>query len=458
MDRVFFKCYKIMAASCVEIFSRVSERVCEIITDGEESADKSFLQVCKYEKVCDSFTGGEGGAGETGFRGCPRIQENKKFLQECEKICSSHNDIYMNENICAKKFNLQFFAEERTEEATPRKREKVREEGRVCVSKDLNAAVGIITALLGMTMLGALTWQTLTGLITFSVQFMGDRALLQDGWLYLISWEAMKDYFASWLPLGGLVVLFSTCTVIAQVGFAMTGEPFGPKFDRLNPFTGMKKIISLRSVVELLKGLLKASIFAVMIYSAVRNYLPTSSKAMQMPLLFGSLTFWDMLWGLAMRLALMLLVMAFADYFYQKWDFEKSIRMSKKEIKDEYKQMEGDPQIKSKIRQKQREMAKQRMMADVPKADVVITNPTHIAVALVYERQVMGAPQVIAKGGDYLARRIREIAQANLIPIIENKPLAWALYQNVEIGEEIPEDLYKGVAEILAMVYKLKAK
>ena len=132
--------------------------------------------------------------------------------------------------------------------------------------------------------------------------------------------------------------------------------------------------------------------------------------------------------------------------------------MSKKEIKDEYKQMEGDPQVKQKIRQKQREMAKQRMMADVPKADVVITNPTHIAVALVYDRQLMGAPQVLAKGGDYLAKRIREIAESNLIPVIENKPLAWALYQNVEIGEEIPEDLYRGVAEILAMVYKLKLK
>ena len=251
-------------------------------------------------------------------------------------------------------------------------------------------------------------------------------------------------------------MLFSTCTVIAQVGFAMTGEPFGPKFDRLNPFTGMKKIISMRSVVELLKGLLKAAIFAVMIYNAIRDYLPVSSKTMQMPLVVGSLEFWDMLWRLAMRLALMLLVMAFADYAYQKWDFENSIKMSKKEVKDEYKQMEGDPQIKQKIRQKQREMAKQRMMADVPKADVVITNPTHVAVALQYERNIMGAPVVLAKGGDYLAKRIRDIAQANLIPIVENRPLAWALYLNVEVGEEIPEDLYKGVAEVLAFVYKLK--
>lgn len=353
-------------------------------------------------------------------------------------------------------FDLQFFGEERTEEATPHKREKVREEGRVCMSKDLNAAVAIITALLCMAMLGLGIWKTLTGLIVFMFRAIGDQTVLRDGWFAFVSWEAIKRYFASWLPLGGLVVLFSTCTVIAQVGFAMTGEPFGPKFDRLNPFTGMKKIISMRSVVELLKGLLKASIFAVMIYNAIRDYLPVSSKTMQMPLVVGSLEFWNMLWRLAMRLALMLLVMAFADYAYQKWDFENSIKMSKKEVKDEYKQMEGDPQIKQKIRQKQREMAKQRMMADVPKADVVITNPTHVAVALQYERNIMGAPVVLAKGGDYLAKRIRDIAQANLIPIVENRPLAWALYLNVEVGEEIPEDLYKGVAEVLAFVYKLK--
>ena len=356
-----------------------------------------------------------------------------------------------------KRFDLQFFGEERTEEATPHKREKVREEGRVCMSKDLNAAVAVITALLGLAMLGTLTWRTLSGLIIYVLRAIGDQSILRDGWFAFVSWEAVKRYFASWLPLGGLVVLFSTATVIAQVGFAMTGEPFGPKFDRLNPFTGMKKIISMRSCVELLKGLLKASIFAVMIYNSIKSYLPLGSKSMQMPLIVGAGQFWDMLWGLAMKLALMLLVMAFADYAYQKWDFENSIKMSKKEVKDEYKQMEGDPQVKQKIRQKQREMAKNRMMADVPKADVVITNPTHIAVALQYDRAIMGAPVVIAKGGDYLAKRIRDIATLNLIPVIENKPLAWALYESVEVGEEIPEDLYKGVAEVLAFVYKLKA-
>ena len=353
-------------------------------------------------------------------------------------------------------FDIQFFGQERTEPATPRKREKVREEGRVCTSKDLSAAVEILTGLLGMALLGSFICGVLMELIVFSVRFMGDGTF-REGWIYTIAWEAAKDYFFAWLPLGCLVALFAAATIICQVGFTMTGEPFKPNFGRLNPISGMKKIISLRSIVELLKGLLKSGLFAIVIYTAIRNYLPISSKTMQMPLEIGGAAFWDMLWTLAMRLALMLLVMAFVDYLYQKWEFERSIRMSKQEIKEEYKQMEGDPQIKSKIRQKQRELAKNRMMADVPKADVVITNPTTLAIALSYDRALMGAPQVLAKGRGYLAQRIRELAQANGVPVVENKPLAWALYEGVEVGEEIPEDLYRGVAEILAMVYRLKA-
>ena len=157
-----------------------------------------------------------------------------------------------------------------------------------------------------------------------------------------------------------------------------------------------------------------------------------------------------------MRLAIMLFVIGMVDYGYQKWEFEKSIKMSKQEIKEEFKQMEGDPQIKSKIRQKQRELAKKRMMASVPKADVVITNPTTLAVALMYDREIMAAPQVVAKGRGVIARKIRELAEEHGVPIVENKPLAWALYESSEIGDEVPEKLYRGVAEILAMVYKLK--
>ena len=358
---------------------------------------------------------------------------------------------------CRVAFDIQFFAQERTEPATPRKREKVRSEGRVCMSKDLTAAVGLLTGLFGLALLGAFMWRVMSRLLRLSLSFVGDAALEQDGWFHYLSWEVVKDFFIAWLPLGCLIAFFSAAAVICQVGWTMTSEPFKPNFGRLNPISGMKKIISLRSVVELLKGLLKAGVFAVVIYSAIKNYLPASSRAMQMPLVHGAASFWDMLWTLSMRLAAMLLAMALVDYLYQRWEFERSIRMSRQEIKEEYKQMEGDPQIKSKIRQKQRELAKKRMMADVPKADVVITNPTTLAVALLYDRRLMKAPQVVAKGKGFLAQKIRELAEAAGVPVVEDRPLAWALYGGVEVGDEISQDLYRSVAEILAMVYRLRA-
>lgn len=354
-------------------------------------------------------------------------------------------------------FDVQFFAQERTEPATPKKRQKVRSEGRVCSSKDLTAAVEILTGLVALLLLGPFIYGLLFGLLQLSIRFMGDGLLMREGWFRSIFIEAVKNYFFSWLPLGLLVVVLAVAVVVWQVGWTITVEPFKLNLGRLNPISGMKKILSLRSLVELLKGLLKAAVFALVIYAAIKDYLPVSLRAMQLSLGHGSVAFWNMLWSLAMRLAVMLLIMALVDYMYQKWEFERSIRMSRQEIKEEYRQMEGDPQIKSKIRQKQRELAKKRMMASVPKADVVITNPTTLAVALEYDRELMSAPQVVAKGRGVVARRIREVAQAHGVPVIEDKPLAWALFEGVEIGEEISEELYRGVAEILAMVYRLRA-
>ena len=353
-------------------------------------------------------------------------------------------------------FDLQFFAQERTEPATPKKRQKTRSEGRVCASRDLTASAEILTGLIGLLMLGSYSLNTLTAFLKRMIYTMGDEVLLRDGWFYFVRDDAVKSYFFSWLSLGLLIAVFTAAVIILQVGWHISGEPFKFNFDRLNPVTGMKKIISMRSMVELLKGLLKASVFAFVIYVALRDRMPEALKAMQLSTGQGAVMFWNMLWDLSMRLAVMLLIMALMDYLYQKWDFEKSIRMSRQEIKEEFRQMEGDPQIKSKIRQKQREMAKKRMMGSVPKADVVITNPTTIAVALSYDRDVMSAPQVVAKGRGAVARKIREIAMAHNVPVIENKPLAWALYEAVEIGDEISEELYRGVAEILAMVYRLK--
>jgi len=252
------------------------------------------------------------------------------------------------------------------------------------------------------------------------------------------------------VAIGGLIV------TVAQVGIELTPKPLIPKMDRFNPVSGLKKVISLRSLVELVKGLLKASLFAAVIYFALQKDTPELVAAIRYPLEIGVSQLFSKLLSLSFRLAFLLLVIAIFDYGYQKWEFERSIKMSKQELKEEYKQMEGDPQIKSKIRQKQRELARSRMMSSVPKADVVITNPTHLAVALEYNREIMEAPVLVAKGSDFLARKIRELAEEHGVPVVENKPLARAIYESMEIGEEIPEHLYKAMAEVLAFIYKLK--
>ena len=207
-----------------------------------------------------------------------------------------------------------------------------------------------------------------------------------------------------------------------------------------------------------LKGLLKASLFAAVIYFAMKKDMPELVAAIRLPLEDGVAQLFSRLLGLSFRLAFLLLVLALFDYGYQKWEFERSIRMSKQELKEEYKQMEGDPQIKSKIRQKQRELARSRMMSSVPKADVVITNPTHLAIALQYDRGKMIAPTVVAKGAGEVAEKIKQVARKAGVPVVENKPLAQALFKSLDIGDVIPEALYKAVAEILAYVYRLKAK
>jgi flagellar biosynthetic protein FlhB len=355
-------------------------------------------------------------------------------------------------------FDIQFFAEERTESATPKRRQKVRSEGKVCKSRDLGAAVEILTGLAVLLLWGPWTVDNLLGYFRESLSLLGEKTLFQAGWQYRLGISSIWAYFGSWLLLGILIAAAIIAVTVYQVGWVITFQPFKFDLSRMNPISGMKKIISLRSLVELLKGLVKASLFALVLYVALRDKLPSVVYAMQFPMEEGLLTFWDMLWDLSMRLALMFLVIGLIDYGYQKWDFEKSIRMSKQEIKDEYKQMEGDPQVKKKIRQKQRELARKRMMSSVPKADVVITNPTTLALALLYERELMAAPQVVAKGRGLVALKIREIAEENGVPVIENKPLARALYEAVEVGDEVPENLYRGVAEILAMVYKLKRK
>lgn len=357
-------------------------------------------------------------------------------------------------------FDIQFFgqegAQERTEPATPRKREKTRDDGKVCKSKDLTSAAEIVAGLFALWVFGYFMATTLIGLIQNTISFIGDESFYRDGWLQRLQYTATWSYFAAWLFLGLITAAVVLPVTIKQVGWKISFKPFTPNFSRMNPVSGLKKIISLRSLVEAVKSILKAVIFAWLIYAALRDSLPLAMSAMRLPFLEGVQRLWGLIWNHAITLAVMLLIIGIADYAYQKWDFEKSIKMSKHEVKEEHKQMEGDPLIKNKIRQKQRELAKKRMMSSVPKSDVVITNPTTLAVALMYDRKVMGAPQIVAKGQGVVARKIRELAEEHGVPIVQNKPLAWALFESSEIGDEVPEKLYRGVAEILAMVYKLK--
>ncbi|NLB83636.1 MAG: flagellar biosynthesis protein FlhB [Synergistaceae bacterium] len=353
-------------------------------------------------------------------------------------------------------FDLQFFSQERTEPATPKKRRKEREEGRVAKSQDLGAAVVILTGLFALMVFGRYMFTFVLSFTREIIGFMGEKTLLQDGWFALLEAEAVPASILPWLPLGIAASLGALLVTVSQVGFTLTAKPLTPKMDRFNPVSGLKKVISLRSLVEMAKGLMKAALFALVIYFSLRKDTPEMVQAIRFPLEHSVPILLKKLMNLSFRLAFLLLVIAVFDYIYQKWEFERSIKMSKQEMKEEYKQMEGDPQVRSKIRQKQREMARSRMMSSVPKADVVITNPTRLAVALEYDRDIMEAPVVSALGSGYLAGRIREIAAENGIPLVENKTLARALFETLEPGDAVPEVLYKAVAEVLAFVYKMK--
>ena len=353
-------------------------------------------------------------------------------------------------------FRLQFFAQERTEQATPRKRRREREEGRVAKSNDLDAATIILVGLYVLLVLGAWMGSGLVDAIRAAIRFMSDGTLFQSDWVTTLGIDSLKRFLVLWGPIALAAGVTAFAVVVSQVGLELTTKPLSPRFDRLNPVSGMKKILSLRSIAEMVKGLFKASLFGIVLYSALKNETAGFIEAIRYPIDAGIGVIFDRVWSLCARFAFLLLVIALFDYVYQRWEFERSIRMSKQEIKEEYKQMEGDPMLKSKIRQKQREMARKRMMASVPKADVVITNPTTLAIALQYDKEVMEAPEVVAKGKGHIARRIREIAEEYGVPVVENVPLARALYRELEIGDSIPESLYKAVAEVLAFVYRLK--
>ena len=347
--------------------------------------------------------------------------------------------------------------EEKTEKATPKKRRDQRKEGNVLQSREIGTAVSVLGIFTAMRLLLGFISKTMLAYYTQSFEQLGSTEVSTDT-IMSIFVDVITVIVLTVLPVCLIAMFLGIIPTIAQTKGLFTMKALKPKFSRLNPLSGIKKLFSLQSIVGILKGLIEVVIISVVIYNEISDRLPKFVMLMNAGVMQGityaALTIYDMV----MLICIMLVFVAAADFLFQWWQFEKKLKMSKQEVKEEFKQMEGDPQIKSKIKQRQQQMAAQRMMHDVPTADVVVRNPTHYAVALKYDQDKNNAPQVVAKGKDFLAQRIVAIAEENDVYTIENPPLARSLYSMVDIGREIPAELYNAVAEVLTVVYREKNK
>lgn len=362
-------------------------------------------------------------------------------------------------------YNLQFFAKEgpggeKTEDATSKKLKDARGEGQVAKSQELIMAASLfglfITLKLYVGILGnkfietfRMTYSKLSELAANNFDNIVAHGLFID---------IVKMCLLMILPifLSAFVVAF--LSNIIQFKWEVTTKPLKPKFSKLNPITGFKRMLSMDKLMELVKSILKIGVISYVSYDTLKDEWGVIVEFYDLTLNQSVSLIGEMAISLGVKISSIYLIIGFADLFYQRRKFKNDMRMTKQEIKDEYKNSEGDPAIKGKIKQKMREVSRRRMMQDLPKADVVITNPTHLAVAIKYDKDQSEAPIVLAKGADYVAEKIKEIARENKIEIVENKPLARMLYYNVEIGSEIPTELYQMVAEVLAYVYGLKNK
>ena len=353
--------------------------------------------------------------------------------------------------------DLQYFAGEKTEKATPKKRQDSRKKGQVAKSQDVNTAI---------VLLGVFSFLSLAGSYLLEIIFSVMRHTFQDLMLVKLTEENIFTIFIAILkelvyflgPIMLVAMIAGVASNYMQVGFLFSTEVIQPKLEKLNPIKGFKRIFSIRAIVELFKSILKISVVGLITFLVLWSRVDEILFLAQKPIGAALATVASLTVQMGLFASAALLVISVLDYMYQKYDFEKNIRMSKQDIKDEYKNMEGDPLIKSKIKQKQREMAMRRMMQEVPNADVVITNPTHYAIALKYDENKLDAPYVVAKGVDFVAQKIKLIAKEKDIITVENRPLARALYSQTEIGDAIPEEFFKAVAEILAHVYRTKNK
>ncbi len=346
-------------------------------------------------------------------------------------------------------------AGDKTEAPTPRRRRESRQKGQVARSQELNAAVMLLGALVGLALFGGGIWRTMLAVMRSALAGNGDATL--DAALVLASLSVI-DVAKALAPLMIAMLVVGLAVLIGQVGWLLTLEPLMPKLDKLNPINGIKRLFSPHSLVQLAQNVVKLSIIIGVAWLLVRGILDKllHSHGLDFAYLFPFAA--KLVFEVGIKLTLVLLVLALVDYVYQRYRHEKQLKMTKEEVKEEMKRMEGDPVVKRRRREVQMRLAAARVSAAVPQADVVVTNPTHYAVAIRYDHQSMAAPKVVAKGADYLAQKIRDIATASGVPIVEKPQLARMLFAEVEVGQEIPERFYRLVAEVLAYIYEMSGR
>jgi flagellar biosynthetic protein FlhB len=348
--------------------------------------------------------------------------------------------------------------QDKTEPATPKRREDARKKGQVAQSREIPSAMILLSSMIVLFFSGSWMFLSMTDFMASVFRNICSLNHLQTADPNALMLEIFKQILSVLMPLMLAVLIAGIAANLFQIGFLFTGAPLVPKLSKLNPLEGIKRLCSMRSLAELIKSIFKLLFVGSISFFMIKGEIVNIPSLIQLSIVDTLLFISKVSFKICFYTFLALLILSILDYTFQRWQHEKSLRMTKQEVKDEFKQREGDPAVKARIKSIQREMAQRRMMKSVPEADVIITNPTQLAIALKYDKETMMAPRVTAKGAGYIAERIKKISRENNIPLVEHKPLAQILFKVVEIGGFVPVNLYRAVAEVLAYVYRLKAE
>lgn len=369
---------------------------------------------------------------------------------------------------CTLKYDLQFFAKEgpggeKTEQATPKKLDDARKEGQVTKSKELDNSFALFALFISLKLFAGYVGTKFIETFSFVYNKIPDIVMQREGNISktdirILFTTSLLRILQIALPFFAFAVVLMFIINVVQVGWKPTTKPLQPKFNKFNPINGFKRLFNKEKLMDLFLSIAKIALISYLAYTTVKDKFPLLFRLYDLTIVSAIQTIGDVIIGMGLKISAFYLVLGLLDYAYRKWKFKQDMMMTKQEVKDEMKDSEGDPQIKGKQKARMMEASRRRMMQSVPEADVVITNPTHFACALKYDPDKFDAPFVVAKGEDFLAARIKDIARENGVEIVENKPLARMIYYNVDLGYPIPPELYHAVADILAAVYNAKKR